>query len=232
MPRFRGILLDFYGTLVHEDDAIISSICEAMCQSASQHATPKEIGQFWSDAFVPLCHRSYGRSFITQREAALQSLSETVRHFDVSLDPKTLIAEQFVHWTSPPIFPDTRPFLDYVAMQRLPVCIVSNIDRADIEQAIRFHDFRFEHLVTSDDARAYKPRPEIFEAALNTLGLGPRDVLHIGDSRTSDVAGAQRVGITAAWINRFGKASSGEMQPGYTVQSLDDLQAIVETGRA
>lgn len=63
---------------------------------------------------------------------------------------------QFAHWTSPAIFSDTKPFLSFVARELIPLCIVSNVDRVDLEQAISFHDLHFEHIVTSDDVQFYK----------------------------------------------------------------------------
>ena len=41
---------------------------------------------------------------------------------------------------------------------------------------------------------------------LKSTGLMPDEVLHIGDSVSSDVKGATKVGIRALWLNRFGKS--------------------------
>lgn len=45
MKRHRGLLLDFYGTLVHEDDEIILIICEEIRCSAGIEATAGDIGR-------------------------------------------------------------------------------------------------------------------------------------------------------------------------------------------
>jgi 2-haloacid dehalogenase/putative hydrolase of the HAD superfamily len=84
----------------------------------------------------------------------------------------------------------------------LPVCIVSNIDRNDILRAIKHHGMNFENVVTSEDAKSYKPQPEIFLMALDKMGVQPSQVLHIGDSLSSDVAGAYNLGIDSFWLNR------------------------------
>lgn len=230
MHRYRGLLLDFYGTLVHEDDEIIPVICEEVRRSARIDAAASDIGKFWWGSFSSLFQRSFGPSFLSQRDAAVLSLTETINHFGSALDPAHLIAPQFAHWTSPTIFLDTRPFLDFVERTGIPVCIVSNIDRVDLEQAIAFHGLHFDHVVTSDDVASYKPRPEIFEAALNKLGVATDDVLHVGDSRTSDVAGAKGMGISVAWVNRSGKQVTDGLDPDYTVRDLAELQAILELG--
>ena len=45
----------------------------------------------------------------------------------------------------------------------------------------------------------------MFEYALKAIGLKPEQVVHIGDSLSSDVKGAMTVGIDTIWINRGGR---------------------------
>ena len=87
----------------------------------------------------------------------------------------------------------------------MPVYVVSNIDTSDILQAIAYHDLHPAGVITSEDAKSYKPRKELFELALRSTGLKPDEVIHIGDSVSSDVQGASKLGIRALWLNRFGK---------------------------
>ena len=82
---------------------------------------------------------------------------------------------------------------------------MSNIDRGDILKAIDYHGLKPAGVFTSEDARSYKPRRELFEMALEKIGLNPDEVVHIGDSLSSDVAGANAVGIDAIWVNRADK---------------------------
>jgi len=73
---------------------------------------------------------------------------------------------------------------------------------------------------TSEDARAYKPRREVFELALAVTGLKADEVIHIGDSLSSDVMGAGSLGMKAIWLNRYRKkAPEGIM----AVNSLTEL---------
>lgn len=227
----RALLLDFYGTLVHEDDEIIPVICNEILLSATVRTSAQDIARFWYESFFSLCNRSRGTTFIPQREIALRALTDTVNRFGAPLDPALLASRQFAHWMAPPMFPDARPFLEYLAKQHIPVCIVSNIDREDIEHAMTFHDLRFAHLITSDDVLAYKPHPAMFESALDTLGLAPSEVIHVGDSRTSDVAGAQGTRIPAVWLNRAGNVWQTDRRPDFTIRTLDELPAIIEGRR-
>ncbi len=80
-----------------------------------------------------------------------------------------------------------------------------------LESAIRGIDFKFADLVTSESARAYKPRSEIFQYAFERNGLTPESVVHIGDSYSSDVVGAHQCGIDAVWVNRRKRSPPGEL---------------------
>ena len=55
----------------------------------------------------------------------------------------------------------------------LPVVVVSNIDRQDIQAAIDLHGLAFETVITSEDVRSYKPRPELFVAGLQAARCEP-----------------------------------------------------------
>ena len=127
---------------------------------------------------------------------------DTIAHFGSSLDGVSLSEEMFEYWVKPPIFQESKQFFEKCPV---PVYIVSNIDREDILKAIDFHGLRPEAVFTSEDAKSYKPRKELFEFALSKTGLSADEVLHIGDSLGSDIKGAGAVGINAIWINRSGK---------------------------
>ena len=62
---------------------------------------------------------------------------------------------------------------------------------------------------------------------MKSTGLKPEEVVHIGDSLSSDVKGAGALGIKAIWVNR----SKKEVPEGVTsVGSLTEIYDIVEFG--
>lgn len=87
----------------------------------------------------------------------------------------------------------------------VPVYVVSNIDTDDVMKAIAYHGLKPAGVFTSEDAKSYKPRKEIFELALKETGLNADEVIHIGDSISSDVKGTFELGIRTLWLNRFDK---------------------------
>jgi 2-haloacid dehalogenase/putative hydrolase of the HAD superfamily len=228
MARVRGILLDFYGTVVHEDDVNIAEITALMSRHSALGTSEAAIGEYWYATFFEWCSRSFDDAFVSQRYLAVESLRETLAKFGVPLSPEDVIAPQLSHWMTSPIFADALPFLEHAKDLGLPVCIVSNVDRADIESATAAHGLAFAGLVTSEDARSYKPRPEMFERALDALNVTSREALHIGDSWSCDVRGAQALGMPVAWINRNGKSASSGNKPDWEVPDLANLNPILD----
>src|SRR4030095_9017761 len=68
-------------------------------------------------------------------------------------------------------------------------------------------------IVASDEVGWRKPAPVIFEHALERLGVKPAEALFVGDRMDLDVAGAQAVGMQAAWVNPAGDGGPGRDPP-------------------
>ena len=220
---YRAVLLDVYGTLVHEDDAVLGPICEQIARLA-QVQTPV-VAELWWRLFQQANEESHGETFRLQADLSRDTLAVTLRQLGVAADADRLCEAQFEFWRRPPIFSDSLPFLKQVGV---PVCLVSNIDRDHLDAAMTHHDVVVTAVVTSQDARAYKPRPEPFELAVQALGVTTSDVLHAGDSLTADVAGAAALGIKSAWINRSGRPLPAGPTPTHTATKLTELLPMLQ----
>ena len=221
MQMPQAFFLDFYGTVAYEDDEIIRELSQRV-QQAGNGAPVEEIRRFWYETFHACCRRAHGAAFQTQRSIELQTLEATLRRFAAPLDAGALYQILFAQWVRPQLFADTRPFFDACPA---PIYIVSNIDQADIQQAIAFHKLKPAGVFTSEHARAYQPWPELFMLALRATGLRPEHILHVGDSRLNDVAGARAAGLDAVWINRAGLAA-----PDPTIRSVRTLTELLSPG--
>ena len=197
----KAFFVDFYGTVVHEDGEIIKKITQIIYDTGKVK-NKAEIGAFWWNDFQTMFTNSYGDSFETQRELEEKSLEHTLAKFCSTANANELSNYMFEHWMKPPIFEESKRFFTF---SPIPIYIISNIDAADILKAIEYHNLTPAGVFTSEDAKAYKPRKELFELALKSTGLKVDEVLHIGDSISSDVKGASLVNIRALWLNRFGK---------------------------
>ena len=59
----------------------------------------------------------------------------------------------------------------------------------------------FTHTLISEEVGVNKPQPEIFRIALELNNVRADEALMIGDSYTSDIAGAKAAGIDQLWIH-------------------------------
>lgn len=197
----KAIFLDFYGTVVHEDNAIVKEITQRILITGKAEEQ-SVIKAYWWNCFQNEFQKSNGESFKTQRELERISLQNTIRHFNSNEDAAKLSEQLFEFWIKPTIFEDSKMFFDLCPV---PIIIVSNIDTDDIMKALSYHGLQPYGVVTSEEARAYKPQIDIFKYALKKYALKADEVVHIGDSVTSDVLGAKAAGIDSIWLNRFGK---------------------------
>jgi 2-haloacid dehalogenase len=221
----KGLLLDFYGTVVEEDDDVVAAICARAAATAPAVVTAERLAGAWWRAFRTAMAASPFRS---QREIAVESLAAALTANACVADAAALCDEQVRYWRTAPLRPGTRAFL---AGAGLPICIVSNIDRADLDAALDHHGLSFAAVVTSEDVGAYKPAPQMFRCALDMLGLRAGEVLHVGDSLSADVAGARGAGIRPIWVNRRGRVVPDGMDAGDVVGGLAELAVRLRGSR-
>ncbi|QNM10389.1 HAD family hydrolase [Lachnospiraceae bacterium OF09-33XD] len=84
----------------------------------------------------------------------------------------------------------------------MPVYVISNNGIQYVEKAMKQKGLLTAGIICADMVRAYKPRREIFDKALEVSGCRAEKVLHIGDSYSSDVQGAAAAGIRPVLIQR------------------------------
>ncbi|WP_089244640.1 HAD family hydrolase [Asanoa hainanensis] len=215
---YKAVLLDVYGTLVHDDATWEVSAASQVALSAG--VSPEVVAREWTARVWELASAAYGADFRRLVDLNLDALASTAAHFGVSVDPARLRRPSERPW----LFADSVPFLAGVDV---PVCLVSDADRDPLTAVLDHHGISVASVVTSEDARAYKPRPEPFELALRRLGLEAADVLHVGDSPASDIAGAGALGIDTAWVNRHGRRLPGRLTATYTVSTLTALLPVL-----
>ena len=207
----KAVFIDFYGTVVHEDGEVIKQVSQEI-YSTGKVTDKSEIGTYWWNEFQKAFNSAYEDSFETQRKLEYESLKKTIEYFNSTANAKELSDLMFAHWIKPPIFEESKQFFE---MCPVPIYVVSNIDRDDV--------LKPNGIFTSEDAKSYKPRKELFQFALNSTGLSAEQVVHIGDSLSSDIKGASAVGINAIWINR----SKREIPNGVT--AVENLLEVYNT---
>lgn len=86
-------------------------------------------------------------------------------------------------------------------------------------------DAAFDAVVISGEVGVAKPAAAIFDIALDRLRSTRRDAWHVGDSLSTDVAGAKAAGVRSVWLNRHGRQRGpSDPFPDSEITTLRELQ--------
>ena len=210
---YQAVLLDVYGTLVRDDSAWAADAVAEIAARAG--AEPAAVAAEWDRRLYALADTAHGPGFRTLAQLNHDSLTGTADHFRVRVDAADLCHRP----ARSELYPEARAFLAAVGV---PVCLVSDADTDPLRAVLDHHGITVAAVVTSEDARAYKPRPEPFRLALHRLGLTATDVVHVGDSPACDIAGAAALGIDTAFVGR-GRELPAQLRATRTGTVLTDL---------
>jgi putative hydrolase of the HAD superfamily len=86
----------------------------------------------------------------------------------------------------------------------------------------------FDCIIISDEVKVRKPDPRIFQIAAERLNIKPEKCLHIGDSYSADVVGAQNAGFMSCWFNPDNsQRSEVNIKPDFEIKSFDEIFANI-----
>jgi putative hydrolase of the HAD superfamily len=133
-------------------------------------------------------------------------------------------AELFAYFAEPgawALYPEVSETLSTLKQRGLILGVISNFDSRLVQILNGLGAGpSFEQIVVSSRVGYAKPDPRIFHAALQLHGLRPHDALHVGDSETNDLQGANNAGLRGVLVDRSGKISAA-------YDRVTSLEAIV-----
>lgn len=141
------------------------------------------------------------------------------------------LSEDFLHMTTAhfALLEGAEDLVRYLAAN-YPITVVTN---GFVE--VQYEKFEksglkdcFAHIVLSEEVGCQKPNPRIFEEALRMNGLDASEVIMIGDSFSSDIAGANAVGIDTIWLAQPDNITDEQSKVAtYIVTSLQEIKQIL-----
>jgi 2-haloacid dehalogenase len=158
--------------------------------------------------------------FTTAQRAALAMLAE--RH-GVEPDADEIVAAM----RSLPVHPEVPAALDSLTG---PLAALTNSPLDVAQDQLRNAGIadRFDAILSADQVRALKPRPEPYELVASTFGVPIRDVVLVA-AHAWDVAGALSAGARAAFVARPGMVPSPlGPQPEVVGRDLTEVAAALE----
>jgi 2-haloalkanoic acid dehalogenase type II len=127
-------------------------------------------------------------------------------------------------WAELQPWPEAPALLAGLRARGLKLAVATNCSLPLGRQAAGGVGVAFDAIITSEEAGFYKPRAEVYRAALLALGLPAERVLFVAGS-ASDVPGASAVGMDVVWHNRAGLAPKDATPPLRMAASLTPLLA-------
>lgn len=222
--RFKILTFDCYGTLINWEDGILGSLHRVFA-AHGKAVEDSDILRLYGD-FEATAEQGEYRSYRDVLSSVVKKFGE---HFDFAPTEAEVrsLAESLGEWKP---WPDTVQALRELH-ERFRLAIVSNVDDDLFASTRPQLGVEFDHLITAQQAQAYKPSLKIFELALSRVGVSAHRVLHVGQSLYHDVIPAQSLGLATVWVNRPSKRSgvgavkAAEARPDLAVHSLAKLSA-------
>jgi 2-haloacid dehalogenase len=158
-------------------------------------------------------------------EVLRRSLAEAMSQFGIAYRDEDGVALVAAISTWGP-FPDVPPALERLR-HRCKLAIISNSDDDIIAGNVRRIGVPIDHVITAQQARAYKPSPVVFAYALRTLGCDPGDIVHVAQGFDYDIMPLHDLRWTRVWINRYGKTGDPAYGPYHELPDLSGLPALL-----
>ena len=138
-------------------------------------------------------------------------------------------------WEPPDIIEGVPAALDALSRRGYRMAVVCNTGLAPgpvLERMLHQRGLgrHFQAFAWSDVARSWKPGPEIFQAALDQLGVAAAEAVFIGDTPEADIIGARNAGFALA-VQVGDKAVPG-VEPDLHLPGVAQLPAALERATA
>ncbi|MFA5399903.1 MAG: HAD-IA family hydrolase [Dehalococcoidia bacterium] len=223
----KAVFFDFFNTLAYFDpprEQTYSEIAIGLGIKASADmitAALPEADAYWrAENFKqPVRRREQDDKVAVYKEYGSRILAGTGATPEQALQ---MLATAFSRGWVFKSFPDSVPALKLVKEKKMITGLISNVGQ-EIDSYCRELGFEpyLDYKVTSFEVGFDKPRPEIFQLALDRAGVRSDESVFIGDVYEQDIVGARGVGMKPILISRNGLAS-------YDCIVISDLSRVLD----
>ncbi len=235
------IAFDFYGTLVRNDDEQWVHTLNDIAMEQELAVDGERLWQVWRTYEVEFRKtRTNMRDleasppFRTYFQAWREAFVKAFAALELAGDADAAALRCVDELARRDAFSDAGPVLKALS-GRYRLAVMSNADDRFLLGGIRHNGWQFDVVVSSEQARAYKPDPRAFAALFTPARVDPADMLYVGDSAYDDVHGAKLAGMRAVLVRRDqltpGRTPPPDaaelLEPDYVMDSLDGLLPLL-----
>jgi 2-haloacid dehalogenase len=232
MSGLRALLFDTYGTLVDWRTSLRDELAAFGRARGRAHDWEAFLTE-WKACYRP------GMDAVNRGEAPWTTIEAIYRRRLVELlRARTLHAsddeiDQLTRawWRLRP-WPDTVAGLTRLK-RRYVISPLSNASFAGMVNLAKFAGLPWDCVITAENARRYKPHPDVYRMALDLLGLEPAQVMLVA-AHNYDLAAAQALGLGTAFVPRpieYGPGQTTDLKADgkwdVVVDSVEELAAAL-----
>jgi 2-haloacid dehalogenase len=233
--EIRALTCDTYGTLVDWRGSILDEL-QALGRSRGIARDWEAFLDEWKSAYRPGMDKvNRGEwPWTTIDVIYRRRLDEVLRaHAITGLGEVDLEHLNRVWWRLRP-WPDTVAGLTRLR-RRYVISPLSNASFAGMVHLARFAGLPWDCVLTAENARRYKPAPEVYLTAIELLGLAPGEVMMVA-AHNYDLAAARSHGMRTAFIPRpaeYGPGQTSDLAPesdwDVVARDMEDLASSLGT---
>ena len=204
----KAVYFDFFNTLAYFDPPRDKTYSDLACE-LGVNATPESVAAalpkadaYWrsENTKSPIRQREQDDKIAVYKGYGIRILAGTNATRDQALQ---MLAKAFETGFVFKSYDDSVKALQFVKEKKLKTGLISNVGQ-EIDSYCNELGFEpyLDLKVTSFEVGYDKPRPEIFQLALEKAGVKAAESLFIGDVYEQDIVGARGVGMQAILIDR------------------------------
>lgn len=212
-PEVHALVFDTYGTVVDWRSAVLAAL-EALGRSRGLAVAWQAILADWEPR--PIMDRvNRGElGWMTMEDVHREALGASLaRHRITGLTERELDGLVQARWRLA-AWPDAVPGLTRLK-QRYVISPLSNASFTGMVRLAKFAGLPWDCVITAENARCYKPRPEVYRTAVSLLGLRPDQAMMVA-AHNYDLRAARGEGLRTAFVPRpleYGPGQTTDLAP-------------------
>lgn len=217
----KSVVFDVYGTLY--DVFSVTEKCEYLYPGKGE-----QISKLWRNkqleyTWLRTLMNRYDNFWHITEDALCYALDSLALEYD-----SNKINDIMKSYLSLDPYPEVAEALQKFKPRKLAVLTNGNTEMIDKLNVVTGLDNFFHGILSADSIQLFKPKPEIYQLAVDFFGTSKEETLFVS-SNAWDIAGAKSFGFTVGWINRFHQPPEKlGVQADYIVTNLLELAKEIE----
>lgn len=234
MSHITTVIFDMYETLVENEHGQWRETFKEIIRRQDLNVDPETLWETWRGLEGKFRDRRVnpGAPFQTYFQGWTGTFEETFTSLGLTGDSRAATHKSIEDLSQRAPYHETQQALRLV-QARCRTAILSNADEDYLRPNLRLLGDEIvaglSAVLTSEEARCYKPQPELFQEMLRRLGAAAQECLYVGDRQFEDVQGAGGVGIVTVWLNRSRSETDPRLPaPDHQIHSLLEIPELLD----